>query len=231
MSDYEYELDGEDELLDSEEEQESDPELDEMDMEGEGSDQEMELAAELLAVSDEQELDQFVGKLFRRVGQAAKGILATPAGQQLKGMLRGTLKQALPLAGRAVGSFFGGSTGGDVGSNVASRAGQLFGLELEGLSPEDQELEVARRVVRMSTGAIRQLARTPRGGNPRQAAASAMSTSMRRYAPGMRRRRRGGGSGSRSGSAYGSGGSRSRFGPSSSGRWIRRNGQIVLLDF
>jgi hypothetical protein len=227
MNDHEYELDeldGETELLDSEEEQEFDPELGDQEMDGESeSDQKMELAAELLAVSDEQELDQFIGKLFRRVGAAAKGILGSPAGQHLKGMLRGTLKQALPLAGRAVGSYFGGGAGGDIGSNVATKAGQMFGLELEGLSPEDQELEVARRAVRLSNGAIRQLARTPRGGNPHQAAASAMAKSMRRHAPGMRRRRRG--------SGYGGGRPAARFGPSSSGRWIRRNGQIVLLDF
>lgn len=226
MGDREYELEGETELLDSEEQewaQELDEqELDEQELdeqEFEGGDQELELADELLTVSNEQELDQFVGKLFRRIGGAAKGLLATPAGQQLKGMLRGALRQAVPRAGRAIGTYLGGAGGGDLGADVAKQAGQLFGLELEGLSAEDQELEVARRAVRFSAGAVRQLARSPRGSNPRSAAAYAMTRSARRYAPGMLSRRRRG----RARPSV-------RFGPSSSGRWIRRNGQIVLLD-
>jgi hypothetical protein len=216
MDDREYELD-ESELLESED-QEWAQELD--GQEFEGSDQELELADELLTVSNEQELDHFVGKLFRKIGGAAKGLLASPAGQQLKGMLRGALRQAVPSAGRAIGTYFGGAGGGDLGANVATQAGQLFGLELEGLSAEDQELEVARRAVRFSSDAVRQLARTPRGSNPRKDAASAMTRAAKRYAPGMlsRKRRRGRGRPS------------IRFGPSSSGRWIRRNGKIVLLD-
>jgi hypothetical protein len=223
MNDRDYEDEDESELLGSEA-QEWESELDESELdgedEGEASD-EVELAAELLEVSGDQELDRFLGKIFRQAGRAAKGLIASPAGQQLKGMLRGALRQALPRAGRAVGTYLGGAGGGDAGAGLATQAGQLFGLELEGLSAEDQELEVARRAVRLSQSAVRQLARSPqRRANPRNAAASAMAKSARRHAPGMATRKRKRGASTPS----------PRLTPRSSGRWIRRNGTLVLLD-
>lgn len=181
-------------------------------------DVEMELAAELLSVSGDEELDQFLGKLMRRAAGAARGILGTQAGQQLKGLLRRTASRALPLAGRAVGSYFGGSSGGKFGATLASQAGQMFGLELEGMSAEDQELEVARRVVRLANDATQRIAAAPPAGNPREAAASALSAAAARHAPGLMRPRRRGVSpviSTASGNA--------------SGPWVRRNGRIVLF--
>src|SRR5262249_29905756 len=122
--------------------------------------EEMELAAELLEVSDEQELDQFLGKLISKVAGAARGLagaaggfLRSPAGQALGGLLKSAARKALPVVGRAVGTYFGGSGGGALGGKLASTAGQIFGLELEGMSGEDQEFEVARRFVRLAATA------------------------------------------------------------------------------
>src|SRR6185295_638634 len=67
-------------------------------------DHETELAAELLTISGEAELDHFLGGLFGTV----KNILNTPAGQKLKGLLKGAAKKGLKLGGQAVGSYFGG---------------------------------------------------------------------------------------------------------------------------
>jgi hypothetical protein len=183
----------------------------------EQEDVEMELAAELLSVSGEEELEQFLGRLMKRAAGAARGILGTQAGQQLKGLLRKTASRALPLAGRAVGSYLGGSSGGDFGATLASQAGQMFGLELEGMSAEDQEFEVARRVVRLATDATQRIAGALPSANPRDAAASALNAAAARHAPGLIRPRRRG-----TGAAIGttSGGA--------SGRWVRRNGRIVL---
>jgi len=67
--------------------------------------------------------------------------------RQLGGLLKGAAKQVLPtLAGAAV-TLVGG---GMIGSELGSAAGDAFGLELEGLSPEDGEYEVARRFVRIA---------------------------------------------------------------------------------
>jgi len=229
MDDESYET----EFLEPEEEEEG-----EFDGEFDGeSDQEIELAAELLAISDEQELDQFLGKLLRKARGAVKGILQTAPGQQLKSLLGDAWKKAVPIGARAVGQFFGGAKGGDLAAKLASQAGPMFGLEVEGMSPEDAELVVARRFVKMAGEAARQLPRGPRANaNPRRAAAYAVSRSAKRYAPGLMRRRRTRQrprprrpSRYRGGAPITGGGGEPYF--ASSGRWVRdENGDIVLLN-
>ena len=110
---------------------------------------EMELAAELLSVSNEAELDQFLGKLFKKAGAFIKG----PVGQKLLGGLKSIAKKALPTLGGAFGNLIAPGIGGAIGSNLASQAGSMFGLELEGLSYEDQEFEVAKQIVRLGGAA------------------------------------------------------------------------------
>lgn len=73
--------------------------------------QEMELAAELLAVRDEAELEQFLGNLFRRVGGALRGV-ASRVAPALGGILKNVARRALPILGGAAGTFFGGPLGG-----------------------------------------------------------------------------------------------------------------------
>ena len=67
--------------------------------------EDMEYAAELLEITDEQELDLFLGKFISRVSRAAGGIIRSPAGKALGGMLKSAAKKALPIAGRAVGTY------------------------------------------------------------------------------------------------------------------------------
>src|SRR5262245_59641339 len=149
--------------------------------------EEMELAAEFLEVTNEAELDRFLGKLVKRawrgIRRAAPGLLRT-----VGGYLKPLAKAALPIAGRAVGTFFGGPLGGVVGGKLAFAAGNLFGLELEGLSGEDREFEVARRFVRFASTAARRAAAAPAYTNPTTAARSAVIGAARRWAPGYLRR-------------------------------------------
>jgi hypothetical protein len=193
---------------------------------GEGpfnEEEEIEMAAELLAVSGEQELDQFLGKLVRRVGKAAGQIIRSPTGKALTGLLRQAAKKALPLAGRAVGTYFGGAGGGNIGSQVGNIAGQVFGLEVEGMSPEDQELQVARRFVRLAGDAANQVAQAPSSAPPRQAARAALAAAARQHAPGLLSSGGGAAANTRGGMAAGA---RRR----QSGRWIRRGRNIILLS-
>lgn len=149
--------------------------------------EEMELAAELLGVTNEQELNQFFGKLFRKVGQAVGKVVNSPIGTALGGVLKPLAKQVLPLAGGALGTFVGGPLGAKLGSQLTAKAGQLFGLELEGLSGEDREYEMSRRFVRFSSHAIRNALRAPRHIGPGHIARRSMILAMRRMAPGLRR--------------------------------------------
>lgn len=175
--------------------------------------QEMELAAELLEVADDAELGQFLGSLMRRAAQAAGALLKSPTGRALGGILKGAAKKALPQLGRAIGGYFGGSPGSDIGARLASQAGHLFGLELEGLSPEDQEFELARRYVRFAGNAA-QRAAAMRSASPVDAARHAAVAAARHHAPGLIAR-------ATPHSSY--------QGAPTQGRWLRRGRTIILV--
>jgi hypothetical protein len=90
----------------------------------------------------------------------------------------------------------------------------MFGLELEGLSPEDREYEVARRFVRFASSAAARAARATRIP-PSAAVRQAVRTSARRFAPGLLRI-----------PTYVAGGTPRR---SRRGTWVRRGRAIILL--
>jgi hypothetical protein len=183
---------------------------------------EMQLAAELLGVSNEQELEQFFGSLLSRVSGAASGFLKSQAGQQITGLLKSAAKQALPKLGGAIGNHFGGSTGAQIGSTLATNAGQLLGLELEGLSNEDREFAVARQFVRFGNDAVQRAAQS--GYSARDARAAYLDAA-RQYAPGYA-------TPDRFGSGSGTGSSSSLPNPlahfATRGRWMRRGRTLIL---
>lgn len=171
--------------------------------------QEMELAAELLEVSNEQELENFLGGLIGMAGKALGSIVKGPIGKSLGGVLKGVAKQALPIAGGALGTFFGGPVGTALGSSLGSMAGQALGLELEGLSAEDREFEASRQFVRFASEAVKNALEAPPNADPAGVAHAAAVEASRIHAPGF-------------------------FGgqpplQNSSGRWIRRGRKVVLF--
>jgi hypothetical protein len=177
--------------------------------------QEMELASELLEIASEQELEQFLGDVARAVGGAAMRLARSDAGRQLGGILKDTLssaaKQALPVVGRAIGGAVDPRYA-DFGGRAGAAVGDLLGLELEGLSRQDQEFETARQLTRFVATALRQAALAPRGAPPAGVARTAVARAARLYLPGYYPRLRG-----RSGRSWGR-----------SGRWVRRGRTIVL---
>ncbi len=177
--------------------------------------EEMELAAELLSVSDEYEMEQFIGKLIKKAGRKIRKFAKSSTGRALGGILKKVAKRALPIVGRAAGTFLGGPAGGAIGGKIASAAGKAFGLELEGLSPEDQEFEVAKRFVRFAGEAAKKAAQVPKSAPAKKAAAIAVKTAARKHAPGLMT--------PSSKSMAITGGRRG------SGRWIRRGRKIILL--
>ncbi|UOQ68145.1 hypothetical protein [Hymenobacter volaticus] len=73
--------------------------------------QEMEMAHELLEVTNEQELNMFLGKLVRSAGRAVRSFANSSIGKGIGSALKSVAKTALPLAGKALGSFVGGPIG------------------------------------------------------------------------------------------------------------------------
>lgn len=186
--------------------------------------EEMELAAELLAVSSEDELDHFLGSLLSKAGQAAGRFISSPQGQALGGLLKGAAKKLLPMAGQAVGGYFGGSTGAQIGGNLASSAGSMLGLETES---EDREFEAASNFVRLAGEAVKNLGSAPQGGNPKSAAAAALTEAAKIHAPGLIAP--GSGNGTRTGAVNPATSAGTATQRAQSGRWIRRGSKIVLF--
>lgn len=177
----------------------------------------MGLAAELLGVADEAEMDQFLGKLFKKVGRAVGKFVKSPVGRTLGRLLKGVAKKALPAVGGALGSIVPG-VGTAIGTTLGTAASNLFEVELEGLSPEDQEFEVARRFVRLSEEAAKNAALAPPSVDPQAAAKAALVAAAKKHAPGLLR---GGITPTTAAAVPGV--------PGRSGRWIRRGRKIILM--
>ncbi|SFD98638.1 peptidoglycan-binding protein [Nitrosomonas sp. Nm166] len=124
--------------------------------------EEIELAAELLSISSEEELDQFLGKMFKGIGRGLKkagrfiGRRVLPVlGKGLKTLA----KAALPVAGKVLGSFIPiPGVGTAIGGAVGTALSKALELEFSGLNTEEAELERARRFVRIAGTAMRQAA-------------------------------------------------------------------------
>src|SRR5205809_1316626 len=113
--------------------------------------EEMEYAAELLSIQSEEELDQFLGNLIKRAGRGLSKIARGPLG----GLLKGLAKKALPFVGGALGSFIPiPGVGTMIGKSIGTAAANLFEVNLEGMSQEEQEFDVAQRFVRMAGAAL-----------------------------------------------------------------------------
>lgn len=146
---------------------------------------EAELATEFMGINTEAELDRFLGSLIKRVGRTVGGVIRSPIGRAVGGMLKGVARKALPMAGAALGNLVLPGVGGAIGGQLASAAGRMFGLELEGLSQEDREYEVARRFVQLAADVVRHAAQTPANIPPTQAAGQAIAAAAHRFAPGL----------------------------------------------
>jgi hypothetical protein len=188
--------------------------------------EEIALAAELLEINSEAELDQFLGRLAKRAAGAIGRAVTPQMRRQLLGILKGAAKKALPIAGTAVGNLIAPGIGGMWGGRLGAAAGAAFGLELEGLSAEDQEFEVARRFVRMSGDAILNATQQPAMGSPVTAAQRAVLMSAQRHAPGLAAELSGT---FESEEAEFGGYAPRRYGQRSRGQWFRRGNSIVLV--
>jgi len=149
--------------------------------------QELELASELLEVGNEQELEQFLGNVFSTVGNAVGQFVRSDTGRALGGILKNAAHQALPIVGRAVGDWVAPGSGGAAGASIAQKAGSLLGLELEGLSPQDQEFEAARQFVRFAGAATKHATAAPRNVAPQTVARAAAVAAAQHHAPGLAR--------------------------------------------
>jgi uncharacterized protein (DUF697 family) len=169
--------------------------------------EEMQFASELLAVQSEEELDQFLGKLFGRVARGAGAFLRSPVGRALGGVLKNAARRALPVVGGALGSFVLPGVGSAIGSQLGGALASSFEAEA-GLDPAQQEFEAARRYVQVAATAAQRAAAAAPGTPPMAVAQQAVNAAMRRHLGGV------------------ANGARPRR---QTGRWIRRGRAIIVL--
>ena len=164
----------------------------------------MEFADELLSVSNEMEMDMFLGNLFKRVskslgkiGRKAVGFLRSPAAKMLASSIKGIASQALPaiaqVAGPAAGAALSATGFGaplaplaaSLAPGAVSAIGNALGLELEGLSSEDQEFNIASQLVKLAEDAARKVQTAAPNIPPQQAVQQALTSAAQKYAPGF----------------------------------------------
>ncbi|MDV9174557.1 hypothetical protein R6V09_31165, partial [Streptomyces sp. W16] len=120
--------------------------------------EEVQLATELLGVTSEEELEQFLGNWLKAAAKKAGGFLRSSVGKQLGGILKNVAKQALPAIGGAIGTAIAPGIGTAVGAKAGDWASNLFEVEGEGIDHEEYEFETARRFVALSGAAARNAA-------------------------------------------------------------------------
>ncbi|MCG8326209.1 MAG: hypothetical protein MI974_00930 [Chitinophagales bacterium] len=193
----------------------------EFEYEDDGEDE--ELAYELLAVENEEELDQFLGSIFRKVASGARRLWNSKIGRKARSYLGGQIKsygrKMIPTLGRKAGRYLGARYGGRHGGRYGGRAGHnvgrwvvdKLGWELEMLHPEEQELEVAKKLVKIAKIAAKKTAKAAGSGHPPSKAVvkAAVRSAARQVL--------------KKGAIKKHGGSRH------SGRWVRKGTKIVVL--
>lgn len=171
--------------------------------------EELQLAMELLEVASEEELDQFLGNVFKSVWKGVKKVGATIAkvAKPLGGALKAVAKTALPFVGGALGSMIPiPGVGTALGSALGRAASNALELEMENAAPADRELELARRFVRIAGQAAR-LAGDSDGST--RAVESALTRALHQQLPHFR--------------------SPAPQQEEESGRWRRRGNRIVVM--
>lgn len=153
--------------------------------------EELELALELLSVASEAELDQFLGNVFKKAWSGIKkvGSAVAKVAKPLGGALKGIAKQALPFVGGALGSMIPiPGVGTMIGRAAGSALAQALEMEMEaaGLDPEQAELEMARRFVRIAGTAAQQVAQqAAEGDGAPRAVHAALQAALRRHVPAL----------------------------------------------
>jgi hypothetical protein len=147
-------------------------------------DQGLQLAAALLEVVNEQQLDRFIVDLVSEAANATGHAIKQSQLAAIRDVLRNSVHQILPMASLGHGSMRS-SIGAQLGTGLSAIAGQVLGLELEGLSPEDREFEAARQFVRFAAELVKKTLESPRDHDQQDAAHRAAAQAAKVYAPGL----------------------------------------------
>ena len=171
----------------------------------------MAFGAGLLEVGNDAELDHFLANLVSFVGATAHHRVAAPLRTALLRVLGRAVRHVLPVAhaDAALATYTH-----DAQADSKIKAARIFGLELEGLSPEDKEFEIAQQFIRLASDTIRnaidQSGPARQAGSVQARAEAALQQAARHYAPGLL--------------------TVDAAAPASGGRWQRQGGRITVFN-
>jgi len=146
--------------------------------------------------------------------------------------MKGALRRVFPRGGRSSRRWFRSDPDEQDGQDgqdgqfgeLASGAGELLGLEMEGLSAEDREFTAARQLVRLAGAAAAEAAANPVAQDPQAAAQQALAKAAQTHAPGLLRAQN-----NQSHHSCGCGSTGNCHCHSAeSGHWVRRGNRIIL---
>jgi hypothetical protein len=142
----------------------------------------VELAAELLDVTNESELEGFLRKLVAETPRNGGRLPADTAGA-LVAALRRIVERTVPTLTSALGDELDPAT--EAGPSVAATAARVYGLELEGMSAEDRDYEIARQFLHLALATTARAARSPARAPAAVIADTAVAGASRELAPGL----------------------------------------------
>jgi hypothetical protein len=162
------------------------------------------LAAELLEAAAPADLRRVLSRAIAGAGVLGARVARSPMGPLLVAELLRAVQPVLAPPRRA----WPGAGARTVSIDLGAR---MFGLELEGLSPEDKEFILARQLLRLADQAARHAGQAAQdGAASAPAARAAVQAAARRLAPGLL--------------------PHVHAQPGAHGRWTRHAGRLVLHD-
>jgi hypothetical protein len=170
-------------------------------------------AEELLTLQGDDQVDAFMS----RITGFTKRHVVPRVRNLLKAQGKDLLRKALPAIGTAAGNWIAPGVGGRLGGAAGSALGQLLGKEAEAFAEAELRTATARRIVRTLRDAHQRALNDPGlAANPQAAVEQAYDVAIRRGLPGLR-----------AAQLAAAGEEPSRV--EAQGRWVRRNGVVVLM--
>jgi hypothetical protein len=143
----------------------------------------IEQAAALLDATNQKELEAVLRRLIDAVARRSGGTLNTDRARAVLAIVKNTAERTLPTLTTVFGA--GDELTQTPGNSPVATAAQVYGLELEGLSAEDRDFEIARQLIRFAEAATRQAANPPSSVGAAAAVNAAIGLAAREFAPGL----------------------------------------------
>jgi hypothetical protein len=175
------------------------------------SEYELEFGADLLEISNERDLGNFFADVITKVSGNGSRTLKSPLGKKLVDTLKHAAQPVLRMRSNATGGpTINTLVGVSSANDLKLMAAKIFGLELEGLSHEDKEFEVAQQFIRFAMDTIKRATESEFSDDPQRTVENALVQAARRHAPGFL--------------------SHGAQNLSSSGRWVRKGKHIIVVN-